>query len=166
MNLSTQLDLETFRQYSGLSLRRHVAYPMPTYWEGDLSFDRADAMFRESEKAEHEHDLSLYLHVPFCEALCKFCACNRIVQRHTAPGAAERTERYVRALKWEITKRGGERNAHRELQQIHWGGGSPSYLEPNVIADIFETIRNSFRNWDYPIRRQIFAGFRCVTDVE
>ena len=144
MNLYEQVNLETFRKYSGLSLPRHVAYPMPTWWENDMSPVETGAMFLESETAESPNDLSLYLHVPFCNALCKFCACTRIIQKHDQPGAEDRTKRYVEAMKKEIRMRGGKRNEHRQLKQIHWGGGTPTYFDSATIEDIHNTIKESF----------------------
>jgi len=144
MRLIDQVKMETFKRYSGLSLPRHVAYPMPTWWENDLNPVETEAMFLESESAEDPKSLSLYLHVPFCDSLCKFCACTRIIQKHEQPGAKARTKRYVEAMKKEIRMRGGKRNSHRTLKQIHWGGGTPTYFDSATIEEIHNVIRESF----------------------
>lgn len=144
MHLIDQVNIETFKRYSGLSLPRHVAYPMPTWWENDLSLVETGAMFLESETVAEPKELSLYLHVPFCKALCKFCACTRIIQKHDQPGAEARTRRYVEAMKKEIRMRGGKRNSHRVLKQIHWGGGTPTYFDSATIEAIHNVIRDSF----------------------
>jgi len=144
MRLIDQVNIETFTRYSGLSLPRHVAYPMPTWWENEFSPVETEAMFLESETAAEPKDLSLYLHVPFCKALCKFCACTRIIQKHDQPGAEARTKRYVEAMKKEIRMRGGKRNSHRTLRQIHWGGGTPTYFDSATIEEIHDVIRESF----------------------
>ena len=61
------IDVEVFHKYAGLALPRHVAYPMPTWWQ-EIGPVEADAMFRASRTRKPAPDLSLYIHVPFCEA--------------------------------------------------------------------------------------------------
>ncbi|MBU0616234.1 MAG: radical SAM protein, partial [Planctomycetes bacterium] len=130
--LVDQIDLRIFRKYAGLSLPRHVSYPMPTWWQ-DLDAAEARAMFRESRQRAPANDLSVYLHIPFCERLCRYCACTRIVQRKGAAGAAERTDAYVAALKGEIHGLGETLGDGNCVRQIHWGGGTPTYLSPEQI---------------------------------
>lgn len=144
MSLFDQIDLDAFKKYSGLSLPRHVAYPMPTWWENDFTTEQTQTMLRGSADDPDGNDLSLYIHVPFCQALCKFCACTKVIQRHDAPGAEERTARYVEALIKEIRLRAKQCNPHRPLRQIHWGGGTPTYFDSKTIADIHHTIEEVF----------------------
>lgn len=136
------IDRQIFQKYAGLSLPRHVSYPMPSSWSA-LSGDEARGMFEEHPESPTVRPLSLYLHIPFCEALCKFCACNKVIMRKDKPGASESVERYIRALKQEIQNAGGMCRG-RTVQQIHWGGGSPSYLSATVIAEIMATIHAAF----------------------
>ncbi len=144
MSLFEQIDLEKFRKYSGLSLPRHVAYPMPTWWEDNFTADQTSAMLNDCADEPNGNDLSLYLHVPFCQALCKFCACTRVIQKHDAKGADERTARYVEAMKKEIRMRAAQCNPNRKLRQIHWGGGTPTYFDSKTIADIHQVIDEVF----------------------
>ena len=85
------VDETTFERYAGLSLPRHVSYPMPTWWHDIGPDDVGDFRRRMTERATPV-DLSLYVHVPFCQALCKFCACCRVILRKTQPGAPERPD--------------------------------------------------------------------------
>lgn len=138
-----QLDLATFGRYAGLSLPRHVSYPMPTWWD-DLGPADIASMYEESRSKSPPADLSLYLHIPFCEALCKFCACTRIIQRKDATGATERVEGYISALEREIVALAETVGDGRLLRQIHWGGGTPTYLSTETIARIHQTIAKAF----------------------
>ncbi|MHC4948996.1 MAG: radical SAM protein, partial [Planctomycetota bacterium] len=131
-NSPDSIDLDTFRRYAGLSLPRHVSYPMPTWWQ-DADESLVSLMSERLAERPQPIDLSLYLHIPFCQAMCKFCACCRVVLRKTQPGAAERTERYVAALEREIAQLGARYGSGRRLRQVHWGGGTPTYLS---LADI------------------------------
>ncbi|MFQ5590499.1 MAG: oxygen-independent coproporphyrinogen III oxidase [Phycisphaerae bacterium] len=138
-----ELDIGTFRRYAGLSLPRHVSYPMPTWW-GELTADEVASLYAESQDRKQRADLSLYIHVPFCQALCKFCACTREIQRKDAEGAAERVDAYMRAVEREIGHLAEAAGGDRVIRQIHWGGGSPTYLEAETIARVHKTIEDSF----------------------
>lgn len=143
------VDLEVFRRYAGLSLPRHVSYPMPTWWH-DVDATEAASMLEDSDRGEVGRGLSLYLHIPFCESLCKFCACNRVIQPHDRDGAAEHTERYVLAIQTEIRRlarrlaSAGAIDTSRLLRQVHYGGGSPTYLSDDQIGRIQSTVFEVF----------------------
>lgn len=135
---------EVFRRYAGISLPRHVSYPMPTWWQA-VGPEDAAAMHRDATGWGRTDGVSLYLHVPFCETLCKFCACNRIILRKDANGAADRVERYVAALQQDIRSLGALYGGGRRLRQIHWGGGSPTYLSLEQIERVHRTVLDC---WD------------------
>ena len=137
------VDHEVFERYAGLSLPRHVSYPMPTWWR-DVEPDEAAAIRADAAGRTPARDLSLYLHLPFCEALCKFCACNRTILRKTAKDAGPRTEAYVAALEREIQQLGAVLGAGRPVRQIHWGGGTPTYLSCAHIERIHKTLTAAF----------------------
>ncbi len=137
------VDQEVFRRYAGRSLPRHVSYPMPTWWR-DVAAPEAAAIRTDHARTRPRSDLSVYLHLPFCEALCKFCACNRTILRKTAKDAGLRTEAYVAALEREIRQLGAVLGAGRPVRQIHWGGGTPTYLSCAHIERIHKTLTAAF----------------------
>jgi len=137
------LNLDVFRRFSGLSLPRHVSYPMPSWWT-DVSQDTARSMWNQSRKAETPRDLSLYLHIPFCERLCKYCACTRLIQNPNLPTSTARTQRYLDVVENEIRRMKDHVGHDRVLRQIHWGGGSPTYLEVQQIERLQNIIRDAF----------------------
>ncbi len=143
IDLADTVDLDVFRRYAGISLPRHVSYPMPSWWK-DVDGDEASSMLRESDEQDPGFDLSLYLHIPFCETLCKFCACNRVIQRHDATGAVEVTNSYVSALKRDIRSLAGSIDNKRSMRQVHYGGGSPTYLSDEQLREIHTTLLESF----------------------
>ncbi len=137
------VDLEIFNRYAGLSLPRHVSYPMPSWWH-EVDTQEAAVMLRDSNLQSPGYDLSLYLHIPFCETLCKFCACTRVIQRKDKSGAAENTERYVAALIRDIRATASTIMGKRPVRQIHWGGGSPAYLTVDQIGGIHRAVLETF----------------------
>lgn len=138
-----EIDLEIFRRYAGQSLPRHVAYPMPTWWE---DFDEAAvaSLLRESRSGVAPNDLSVYLHVPFCENVCRYCACNRVALPRSAAQAEPRTEGYVAAVVAEIERMAQMLGDRPTVRQVHWGGGTPTYLSCQRLRRIHGALREHF----------------------
>lgn len=135
------VDLEVFQRYAGLSLPRHVAYPMPTWWH---PVDAAAA--QELRRiGTSERDLSLYLHLPFCQALCTFCACNKTILRREVSDGQARVERYLAALIRELDLRSRDIGAGRVVKQLHWGGGTPTYLDLDQIERLHRATQQRFQ---------------------
>jgi oxygen-independent coproporphyrinogen-3 oxidase len=142
------INRETFSRYAGLSLPRHVAYPMPTWWHA-VDADEAGQLRALSTNAALPRDLSLYLHLPFCEKMCRFCGCNRTIVRKDGRSGAGRVSRYLDAILAELRLRAADigevDGARRVVRQIHWGGGTPTYLDceqirlvQGVTAELFD----------------------------
>ena len=144
------VDLAIFHRYAGLALPRHVSYPMPTWWH-DLDGEQAGAMLRESRTRSPAADLSLYIHIPFCEQACRYCACTRIVQPKDCAGADERTRAYVAALSREIAAAAGHLGPRARVRHIHWGGGTPTYLSNDLLEST---------------QRQVYELFDVTPDAE
>ncbi len=89
-------------------------------------------------------ELSLYLHIPYCESLCWFCGCHTRGASSYAPVAA-----YIETLKSEIRLiarlLGGGGRAPQPVRQVHFGGGSPSILAAPDFTDLIEALRRDFR---------------------
>jgi oxygen-independent coproporphyrinogen III oxidase len=84
--------------------------------------------------------LSLYVHIPFCEALCYYCACNKIVTRHKSRGAE-----YLLDLEREIDLHAAELGRSRPVSQLHLGGGSPTFLSDDELARLMGLLHGAFR---------------------
>jgi oxygen-independent coproporphyrinogen-3 oxidase len=83
--------------------------------------------------------LSLYLHLPFCEERCTFCGCMVIITRKREVAA-----RYLEYVERELELLGGALGARRRLAQYHWGGGTPTYLEPPQMERLHAAVRRHF----------------------
>ena len=83
--------------------------------------------------------LSLYVHIPFCESLCYYCACNKIITRHP-----ERAEVYLRYLSREIDLHTAHCGVGQQVSQLHLGGGTPTFLSDDGLRELMAMIRRSF----------------------
>lgn len=88
--------------------------------------------------ADNIAPLSLYLHVPFCRQNCFYCACNKIVTRDNS-----KVQRYIDALRREL-KLQGALHGRRRVTQLHWGGGTPTYLARSEMTQIMYEIGQHF----------------------
>ena len=83
--------------------------------------------------------LSLYVHIPFCEALCYYCACNKIVTRHP-----ERATRYLDYLELEIRLLTQQLGRGEGVSQLHLGGGTPTFLDDAQLTRLMDMLRSAF----------------------
>jgi len=84
--------------------------------------------------------LSLYLHIPFCDTVCYYCACNKIVTRKR-----DKADTYLGYLKREITMQAALFAGMNELAQLHFGGGTPTYLSDAQMGGLMQHLRRCFR---------------------
>jgi oxygen-independent coproporphyrinogen-3 oxidase len=83
--------------------------------------------------------LSLYVHLPFCQSLCYFCACNKIVTRDASKGL-----KYLQYLTREIALQAPLFRDDARVEQLHWGGGTPTFYDLDDLGSLFQTPRNHF----------------------
>jgi len=84
--------------------------------------------------------LSIYVHIPFCESVCYYCACNKVVTRHH-----ERAAEYLQALDTEIDLHVVELGAAQAVSQLHFGGGTPTFLTDPELERLMTSLRRAFR---------------------
>jgi oxygen-independent coproporphyrinogen-3 oxidase len=83
--------------------------------------------------------ISLYLHIPFCTSPCFYCGCNRIITRDKTRGAT-----YLTRLYREIAMASSLFDRDRDVEQVHFGGGTPNFLDPAQIAEVVDVLRRHF----------------------
>ncbi|TWO72724.1 oxygen-independent coproporphyrinogen III oxidase [Caenimonas sedimenti] len=96
--------------------------------------------------------LSLYVHIPFCESLCYYCACNKIITRHH-----DRAQSYLRYLGREMDLHNAILGTDRVVTQLHLGGGSPTFLSDVELAQLMAMLRRGFA---------IAPGAECSIEVD
>jgi oxygen-independent coproporphyrinogen-3 oxidase len=83
--------------------------------------------------------LSLYVHLPFCSTLCFYCACNKIATKDRNKG-----RRYLDYLCREIDMQSALFAGDRRVEQMHWGGGTPTFFHVDELAQLFDLLRTKF----------------------
>jgi oxygen-independent coproporphyrinogen-3 oxidase len=84
--------------------------------------------------------LSVYVHIPFCESVCYYCACNKVITRHH-----ERAQAYLQALKHEIELVTDRMGRGQAVSQLHLGGGTPTFLSDEELEGLLQALRAAFR---------------------
>lgn len=121
--------------YSG---PRYTSYP--TALEFDESFSYQD--FRVACEETPDKPLSLYVHIPFCHKLCYYCGCNKVITRHQ-----HKADQYLDVLETEI-KLQAPFFKDRQVTQLHWGGGTPTFLTQLQIQRLIDVLKSSFNFTD------------------
>jgi oxygen-independent coproporphyrinogen-3 oxidase len=118
---------------------RYTSYPTADrFVEAFGSEDYAQAL-RQRGLGARALPLSLYVHLPFCESLCYFCACNKIVTRHP-----ERADEYLRYLAREIDLQVAQLGRGAPVSQLHLGGGTPTFLDDAALQRLMDLLRSAF----------------------
>ncbi len=119
---------------------RYTSYPTADRFAGDFNArDYQQAVSHVRARGGH-HPLSLYVHIPFCDTVCYYCGCNKIVTRNKEKAAI-----YLDYLKKEIAMQ-SKLFAHcNHVEQLHFGGGTPTYLSDEQMQDLMDHIRYWFR---------------------
>ncbi|MBX7220501.1 MAG: oxygen-independent coproporphyrinogen III oxidase [Blastocatellia bacterium] len=118
---------------------RYTSYPTIPEWSSDFDGEQFCQAVSSANRLGPEKPVSLYLHIPFCESLCRYCACTTVITKNH-----EAANPYLERLKTEIEWIGRHTERTRQLDQIHLGGGTPTFLSPAQLADVFETIHRNF----------------------
>jgi len=125
---------------------RYTSYPTALQFNDRLTA----ADYRDNAIASNASDvpLSLYVHIPFCHTLCYYCGCNKIVTRNQ-----ERVVRYLEMLYKEIDMQSQLFDKKRKIEQLHFGGGTPTYLSREQLDALMQKLRSAF-NFDESENRE------------
>jgi oxygen-independent coproporphyrinogen-3 oxidase len=114
---------------------RYTSYPTADRFHAAFT----DADYRGALHASAHEPLSVYVHVPFCESLCWYCACNKIVTRHH-----EQAQRYLDVLEREIALHVAALGPRRTMTQLHFGGGTPTFLSDAELTRLVGALDAAF----------------------
>lgn len=130
------LDLQWLRKYSRPG-PRYTSYPTAPVFNND--FTDVDYQKLLSKPEQKDVPLSLYFHIPFCKSVCSFCACSVIYTKKR-----EQVDPYIEILLKEMDLVKSHLDPGRKVNQLHWGGGSPTFMTPDRMAHFMDEIRSRF----------------------
>jgi oxygen-independent coproporphyrinogen-3 oxidase len=133
---TVQFNCDLLRKYD-LPLPRYTSYPPATQLTAD--FDEHNFRTGIAIGNYKQTPISLYCHIPFCETPCYFCGCNTVITQNK-----EFAERYLEYLARDIEQTASLIDAKRTVHQLHWGGGTPNYLNLNQIEFLWNTLNRYF----------------------
>jgi oxygen-independent coproporphyrinogen-3 oxidase len=137
----TEAQRQTYRRHASLALPRHTSYPIAAVWTTDYG----PVQFAEAlrDLARGDRRLSLYVHVPFCEQLCYYCACTKEIVPSHKRRQEDPAERFLAGLEREAARIGCIVGDCR-VQQLHLGGGTPTFLTPAQLDRLGAILSGSF----------------------
>lgn len=131
---------ELLRKYGG-AVPRYTSYPTAPEWKTPYKRTAFETAIETSNIENNNY--SLYLHLPFCESQCYYCACNIIISKKH-----EISKSYIKRIKEEIEYIGEKISPNRKVIQMAWGGGTPTFLHPDELEEIYEHLAKYFNLLD------------------
>jgi len=140
-NINSALSLltpETIQKFD-VSGPRYTSYPTADRFVEAFTEEEYKLTLNQRRVGGLALPLSIYVHIPFCENLCFYCACNKIITKHH-----ERSVEYLGYLSKEIDLHVQHLGAGQTISQLHLGGGSPTFFSDNELSELMSIIKRSF----------------------
>ncbi|MBA1146829.1 oxygen-independent coproporphyrinogen III oxidase [Ectothiorhodospiraceae bacterium WFHF3C12] len=132
------LDMSLLRRYD-VSGPRYTSYPTALQFSPAVGVDSYLGAVAAGNEDFVPRPLSLYVHIPFCRKVCFYCGCNKVITANY-----RRAESYLARLQAEIQRQGRLFAGDRGLQQLHFGGGTPTYLKDDDLVSLLGSINAAF----------------------
>ncbi|HYV28439.1 MAG TPA: oxygen-independent coproporphyrinogen III oxidase, partial [Candidatus Eisenbacteria bacterium] len=132
-----QVDLALVQKYN-VPGPRYTSYPPATKFAEQVTWPQMAEKILENNQTAR--DLSIYFHIPFCETLCWFCGCTTVITTQHSKSAP-----YLERLKKEVAQMTTLLNPRRKMVQLHFGGGTPTFLPPEEIRALGDLIHSNFQ---------------------
>jgi len=135
--MTLTIEKETIRKFD-VPGPRYTSYPTAPQWSGEVN----ESVYIEKLKefGQTNKTLSLYIHIPFCRSMCTYCACSVVIR----PQDEKYGEEYVTHLIKEMDLVAQYMGSKRKIRQLHWGGGTPTYLTESQIEKLFQKTKDAF----------------------
>ncbi len=129
-------DSDLIRRYDKAG-PRYTSYPTAVQFHTDFGVDDYRAQVEASNASGR--DLSLYFHIPFCDTICFYCGCNKIATKDRS-----RAEPYLRRIYKELAMQSELFDPGRKVRQLHWGGGTPTFISHDEMRELMNMTRRYF----------------------
>lgn len=139
MYQTLEFDPELIHRYDA-SGPRYTSYPTAVQFTEAFDVARYSDIARLSNSASQAIPLSLYFHIPFCDTVCFYCACNKVITKNRT-----RAIPYLEQLCREIELQAGLFDHNRPVDQLHWGGGTPTFLSMGQMRELMRVTGEHFQ---------------------
>ena len=137
MSHEVLFDAELIQRYD-VQGPRYTSYPTAAQFSDSYTIaNYYDTVFSAQQA---QRPLSLYVHIPFCDTVCYYCACNKIITNNH-----KHADTYLQRLYREIEMQAALFDNHRTVVQLHWGGGTPTFLSIEQMTGLMQQLRKHFR---------------------
>ncbi|HTN65426.1 MAG TPA: oxygen-independent coproporphyrinogen III oxidase, partial [Burkholderiaceae bacterium] len=133
-----EISEELIRRFDTLG-PRYTSYPTADRFHTDFDAQTTIRYLEQRATRSQNPPLSVYVHLPFCESLCYFCACNKIITKDHS-----RVAEYLRYLEREMAMVAAHLGPDRETVQLHFGGGTPTFLSADELRQLMAMLRGHF----------------------
>jgi oxygen-independent coproporphyrinogen-3 oxidase len=131
-------DPELIRKYDGLG-PRYTSYPTADRFSEAFTAEHLTNALRGRFAERAPQPLSLYVHLPFCNTICYYCACNKVITNNY-----RRSAKYIDYVGKEVRMLSAMVGAPSPVKQLHWGGGTPTFLPGDEMTLLMRILRDSF----------------------
>ena len=137
MNQQLVFDFDLIKKYDQ-SGPRYTSYP--TALQFDEAFDSQAYAETARESNDSQKALSLYFHIPFCDTVCFYCGCNKIATKDRT-----KAQPYLDRVYQEMSLQSELFDKSRTVEQLHWGGGTPTFISHSQMAELMEKTADNFK---------------------
>jgi oxygen-independent coproporphyrinogen-3 oxidase len=142
MDQSLIFDADLIRRYDTAG-PRYTSYPTAVQFHTGFGETHYRKLAQNSNEHPVAQPLSLYFHIPFCATVCYYCACNKIITKNRS-----RAIPYLEHLHQEIAMQGSLFDNNRKVEQLHWGGGTPTFINHEQMRELMQVTGELFRLCD------------------
>src|SRR5436190_3562975 len=138
MPCALRFDAELVRKYDRFG-PRYTSYPTADRFHSGVRAEQYVNALHVRNQERPTAPLSLYVHIPFCNTICYYCACNKVVTKDHG-----RSAKYIKYLAKEAAILSGLNDLEAMVSQLHWGGGTPTFLSADEMTTLMRTLRERF----------------------
>ncbi|MFK5985185.1 MAG: oxygen-independent coproporphyrinogen III oxidase [Pseudomonadota bacterium] len=135
-----EFDEELIKRYNHAG-PRYTSYPTAVQFSEQYGLEQYRQYAKKSNQSDK--DLSLYFHIPFCDTVCFYCGCNKVVTKDRSKAAP-----YLQRVHKEIEMQAALFDSSRKVNQLHWGGGTPTFISHDEMKALMDHTRKHFNLHD------------------
>ena len=137
---TVEFDQQLIKRYDKAG-PRYTSYPTAVQFKEDYTQETYKAFAEKSNQSDKA--LSLYFHIPFCDTVCFYCGCNKVVTKDRSKAAP-----YLERVHKEIAMQAKLFDSTRKVDQLHWGGGTPTFISHSEMRELMAVTRQHFNLHD------------------